>query len=251
MEPDDLVGTNRNTPKAASDGGLLFCLDERRQLASPSIAAHRTASTTRRRGGDAMNRTDTPNHVLDRCGCGAALPRRSLRNADAAGHAAAPLAGKQAPGWYRIKVGTTEVTVDRRGRPHQPAARQFRPQQEQGRGRCRAAGGVPVGRALHAAVQFGGGEHRHRSSLRSTPASARRARDQQRLDGAGPDQPRRRRHRHQRDRHGGDLAFPRRPHQRPRHRRQAGLSERRGHGAGAGMELLDGRRQHEPRAGGA
>ena len=40
--------------------------------------------------------------------------------------AAAPLAGKQAPGWYRYKVGNIEITVvDRRRRTHS-AARHLR-----------------------------------------------------------------------------------------------------------------------------
>jgi hypothetical protein len=50
-----------------------------------------------------------PSHRPDRC--------RGRRRCDAAPalssptHAAAPLTGQQAPGWYRYKVGSIEVTV--------------------------------------------------------------------------------------------------------------------------------------------
>ena len=61
-------------------------------------------------------------------------------------------------------------------------------------------------------------------------------------------QSRGRRHRPQRHRRGGDLAFPRRPRERPADgRQQPGVSERRDHGARGGMEILDGRRRDEPR----
>ena len=61
------------------------------------------------------------------------------------------------------------------------------------------------------------------------------------------DQRGRRRHRSQGGRHSGDIAFPRRPRERPADRGQhAGLSQRRSVGAGGGMEVLDGRRRDEP-----
>ena len=50
-------------------------------------------------------------------------------------------------------------------------------------------------------------------------------------------------------RHRGDLAFPRRPRERPADgRQQQGVSERRDQRAGGRMEFLDGRRRDEPRA---
>ena len=56
------------------------------------------------------------------------------------------------------------------------------------------------------------------------------------------------RHRPQRDRRGGDLAFPRRPRERPADaRQQPGVSERRDQGARGRVEVLDGRRRDEPR----
>src|SRR5688572_500431 len=40
-------------------------------------------------------------------------------------HAAAPLVGKQAPGWYRMKVGTAEVTVIAEGARISPLPENF------------------------------------------------------------------------------------------------------------------------------
>ena len=61
----------------------------------------------------------------------------------------------------------------------------------------------------------------------------------------------RRRLRSQGGRHGGDLALPHRPRERPvDRRRHAGISERRSAGAGDRVEILDGRRRDEPCAGG-
>ena len=51
-------------------------------------------------------------------------------------------------------------------------------------------------------------------------------------------------------RHGGDLALPRRPHQRAADRREhAGVPQCRGAGAGGGVEIFHGRRRDEPCAG--
>ena len=86
---------------------------------------------------------------------------------------------------------------------------------------------------------------------------ARAVRHRQRRGGGGAEQERARhaqrqsrggRHRPQRDRRGGDLAFPRRPCERPADaRQQPGVSERRDQGAGERVEVLDGRRRDEPR----
>ena len=42
---------------------------------------------------------------------GAAAASAATAFSPLAAHAAAPLAGNQAPGWYRYKVGSIEVTV--------------------------------------------------------------------------------------------------------------------------------------------
>ena len=56
--------------------------------------------------------------------------------------------------------GTTGACLVSRKVLDLAAARQLRPQQKPGRGRCCASGRVPVSRTIYAAVQFGGGEHR-------------------------------------------------------------------------------------------
>ena len=157
------------------------------------------------------------------------------------------LAGKQAPGFYRYKVGDFEVTHHRR-RQHLPVAGRLRDQPEErgcacrGRSRLHAEGPdddpvqpvrVNTGSKL-VVIDTGTGE----APLSSSKGAAGQFKANLKAAGIDPKHGRHRRH----------LAFPRRPHQRPADgRRRAGLSERRDHGAGRRMGFLDRRRRMPPR----
>ena len=162
--------------------------------------------------------------------------------------AAAPPAGKQAPGWYRYKVGSIEVTVVTDG------ANTFKFADNHVTNKSRDEVNAALAAAYYekdmmttpynpVVVNTGSQARRHRHRHRRGELRAQQGRDR-----AVPDQPQGRRHRPQRGRRRDHLAFPRRPHQRPAHaRQQAGLPECRDHGAGAGVEVLHGRRRDEPR----
>ena len=62
-----------------------------------------------RREGNVMNTLTRRNMLTGAAAAGAATALTSIHTIPV--HAAAPLAGTQAPGWYRMKVGTSEVTV--------------------------------------------------------------------------------------------------------------------------------------------
>ena len=162
--------------------------------------------------------------------------------------AATPAAGKQTPGIYRYRIGTFELTALYDGIWYRPITDKF----------IRNAPFAEVESALADAfmpadklatpfttliVNTGkkarSDRHRHRRPDRAFRRRAAR-------------QSRRRRHRSESRRPHRHLAFPSRPHQRHQGQGQRSrLSQRRNHGAGGGMEFLDGRRQYERRGGGS
>ena len=245
VESDALIGTDSQHAEGRRLTAAFFLLRQRncncaniRRL--PLIARDRSGDV---QGGDVMTE-------LTRRGCLRARPRplpHARHRSTAPVHAAAPLAGKQATGLVPHEGRHHRGDRDLRGRAHSPLPENF--VRNKSRDEVIAALQAPIMSADRFMLPFNSVVVNTGSKLVAidTGFGPGALGDQQRLDGAGAGQPRGRRHRHQDDRRGGDLAFPRRPHQRPRHRRQAVLSERRGHGAGAGMGFLDGRRQHEPR----
>ncbi len=166
------------------------------------------------------------------------LPRpRLLRS----GHAAAPPAGKQAPSFYRSKLGDFELTVVSDGARPIPLPPHF----------VRNVSNEEVLKAAEAAYMPKGTCSRRSIRSWSTPASklvlidtgyGRRSAPTvgllpQNLAAAGIDP--------QDDRHRADLAPARRPHQRHQEPgRLARVSQCRDHGAGGRLGVLDERREH-------
>ena len=160
--------------------------------------------------------------------------------------AAAPLAGKQTPGWYRYKVGTHEVTVvtdgvNRFKFPDSFVANKNRDEVNDGLAAAFLQPATDKIAIPYSPIVVNTGSqarrHRHRHGRGQLRAQQGRCRPV-------PQQPQGRRHRPQPGRHRHHLALPRRPHQRPaRRRQQARVPQRRDPGAGGGMEVLHGRRR--------
>ena len=172
----------------------------------------------------------------------------ALAAGTASAAAAAPPAGKQTPGIYRYRIGTFELTALYDGIWYRPITDKFirnAPFAEVGaRTRRRLYAGRQAGDAVHDAdrqYRQKAGAHRYRHRRPDRALGRRVAR-----------QSRRRRHRSEGGRPHRHLAFPSRPHQRHQGQGQRPrLPQCRDHGAGGGMEFLDGRRQLERRAGGS
>ena len=164
--------------------------------------------------------------------------------------AAAPAAGRRAPGWYRYKVGDLEVTVvtdGARAFDLTPSYVTNAPIEEVRK--ALEAAYMPPNRMIHhyapivintggklVVIDTGGGPGAYKETKGELGQFA------ENLAAAGIDP--------QCDRHGGHLAFPRRPRQRPaRCQQQARVPECRSAGAGGRVEVLDGRRRDEPRLG--
>ena len=159
---------------------------------------------------------------------------------------AAPPAGKQAPSYYRSKVGRPGSHRHFRWcrGDHGPARDGAQPAARRHQGR--AAGGVSADRQVLESVQSGAGEHR----IEAGAARCRQRVEPRADDRTASGQSRGRRDRSEGDRPDRHLALPRRSHRRPAQRRQrARVSQCRNHGAGGRVGVLDGRRQYEPRAG--
>ena len=160
--------------------------------------------------------------------------------------AAAGRAARQAPGFYRYKVGDIEVTAINDGfarRPLEGFVRnaELAQVQQAMQEAFLPADALPITFTTLVLQQNG------RLTLIDTGNGDMGAPTSGTLDDEFP----RRRLRSGPGRHGRDQPFPWRPHQRPapegRHGR---LPECRGDGAGRRMGLLDGRCPHEPGAGG-
>ena len=162
--------------------------------------------------------------VLSAAAAAGALGRRARSPAKAA----APPAGKQAPGLLPLQGRRHRGHGRDRRRQHLPASGPLRPQRAR---RTRSARRSPrpprqgqAHRPLFADRREHGRQargHRHRAGRGGFRAHQRRRRPV-------PAQPRGRRPRPERRRHRGDLAFPRRPRERPPDgRQQAGFPERR------------------------
>ena len=157
-------------------------------------------------------------------------------------NAAAPMADKQAPSFYRYKVGDVQVTVISDGVNTFPLGDSFVLNAK----KDEVAAALEKG--LHAEGQ---GQHPVRTAGDQFRRQADRPRHRQRSGRLCIEQGRRRpiRHQHGRGRlrseerrHGGDLAFPWRPHQRPaQRRRNARVRQRRSAGAVRRVEILHGR----------
>ena len=110
--------------------------------------------------------------------------------------AAAPLATTQAPGWYRYKVGSYQITVVTDGKQQLQAARQLRAQRQEGpgeRGAARRSHGkghdddpVHADRHQHR-LQAHRHRHRRRAKPTSTAARASAASSSRNLKAAGID----------------------------------------------------------------
>ena len=185
--------------------------------------------------------TDTPDIAGRLRRCGARRRRRRQPRPKT------PPADKATPGIFRYKIGSYELTALYDGIWYRPITDKF----IQGavcRRRARARSGLHAARQAGDAVhdadrqyrqETGADRHRHR---RPDLAVGRRAARQSR----------RRRHRSQSGRSDRHLAFSSRPHQRHQGQGQrADLPQCRDHGAGAGMGLLDERRQYECRGAGS
>src|SRR5262249_47267676 len=166
----------------------------------------------------------------------AALPLTTGRPA----HAAAPPAGTQAPGWYRYKVGSFEITVvtdgvNRFKLPDNLVSNAKREDVIAALAAARLPSDIfvtPYNPRRQYRTEARG--HRHRPG-----------RGRLRCDQGGErsvlDQSRRRRHRRQGGRHRHHLALPRRPRERPVEGGQfARFSQCRDSGAGGRTQVLDG-----------
>ena len=162
--------------------------------------------------------------------------------------AAAPQAGKQAPAFYRYKVGSIEITVVNDGVSRMPI----------GEGFVSNASKDQVNAALEAAFlekDFYAGPYNPIVINTGSQACPRRHRygrgglpGEQGAQRPASAQPGGRRHRRERHRCRHRLALSRRPHQRPAQSRQFDrLSECGNSGAGERAQFLDGRRRDEPR----
>ena len=186
----------------------------------------------------------TRRHLL----AGAAAIAASPLVASLPAFAAAPPAGTQAPGFYRYKVGSIEITVVTDGVNRLPVTDEFvtNVKKEEVKAALAAAHMNPdvfVGPynpiVINTGSKLARRRHRHGSV---------RLHREQRHDRPVPDQSQSLRHRRQCHRYGHHLALPRRPHQRPAHGRQfAHLSQCRDSRAVRRAQILDGRRRDEPR----
>ena len=151
--------------------------------------------------------------------------RRARRHAaacrNAPAKAAAPVADKQAPSFYRYKVGDAQVTVISDGVNNFALARYLRAQRQEGRSQRGARKGLHA-EGQDVSIQFAplvintGGKLVVVDTGNGPAAFA----SSKGNVGQFASQHGRRRLRSQGRRHGGDLAFPRRPHQRPADRRR-------------------------------
>src|SRR6266480_444222 len=167
----------------------------------------------------------------------AALPPLAVPRAQAA----APLAEKQNPGWYRYKVGSFEVTAVTDGANTNPLSDSYvgnAPKNDVNA--ALVANHLPPDKVTHAytpvVVNTG-------SKLVVIDTGLGLGMYQQSKGAVGPvpHQSRRGRHRSQECRHGDHLPLPWRPHQRlARRRQQIRVPERRAAGAGRRMDVLDG-----------
>ena len=149
----------------------------------------------------------------------------------------------QGPGVYRYKLGDYQLTALYDGTWYLPIDEHF----------VRNASGAAVNEALAAAflppsvlpitftaLLVNDRQEAHPDRHRHRRADHRHSRLHER-------QSDRRRRPARRHRHHHHLAFPSRPHRRHQDQgRRQGLRQCRNPGAGAGMDLLDGRRAHEP-----
>ena len=152
---------------------------------------------------DLTRRTGLSAAAATACALGAGAPASPTQ-------AAAPPAGKQAPGFYRYKVGDIEVTAVTDGANVFPLPDSFVVNAKKDEVAKALAEGhrdpatltVPYTPIV---VNTGGKLVVIDTGLRALEGRRRPV----------PDEPQGGRHRPQRRRHGGDLAFPRRPRERP------------------------------------
>ena len=179
----------------------------------------------------------TRRHLLAGAAAAAALPVFAVPRAQAA----APLAEKQNPGWYRYKVGSSEITVVTDGSTTTPLADNYIGNAAKNEiNATLIANHLPPDKVTHAyspvVVNTG-------SKLVVIDTGLGLGMYQQSKGAVGPvpHQSRRGRHRSQECRHGDHLPLPWRPHQRlARRRQQIRVPERRAAGAGRRMDVLDG-----------
>ena len=164
--------------------------------------------------------------------------------------AAAPVADKQAPSFYRYKVGDAVVTVISDGKNVFPLADAFITNAKKEDVAAELEKNfMPTGMmAIYFAplvIKTGG-----KLVVIDTGNGALAKTNSKGNNGLFARQPGGGRLRRQGGRHGRDLAFPRRPRERPADgRRRAGVPECRGAGARHRVEVLDGRWRDEPRQG--
>ena len=169
--------------------------------------------------GGTHDRSDPPQRPV---GAAAACAATALRRASSPAIGRGAAASKQAPGWYRYKVGSNEVTAVTDGAQHLPAARHLRRQRQEGRGRTRRCVAAHMEKDMMTVpytpivINTGG-----KLVVIDTGTGEAQLRAQQGRGRPVPRQSEGRRHRPQRGRHGDHLALPRRPHQRPAQRRTA------------------------------
>ena len=190
------------------------------------------------RGDYAMTNLDRRHLLAGAAAVGAATALSPFPTSTAT--AAVPPAGRAGAGFLSLQGRQLRMHLDQRRRALVPDARYVCEERAEGRGAGRGRsrlyaeghGDDPVQPATH--------QHRQQAGPDRLRQRHRELRAEQGRGRPYAAKPRRRRRRSQEHRRRADFAFASRSHQRhPRRRRLDGVSERRDHGAGGGLGILD------------